>query len=151
MKTISLYRYTKSDQGTKGIAITGIEDFDYFCVLELPWRENEPNYSCIPDGEYLCEFRVSKRFSEHYHLQGVEGRTWILTHSGNLAGDISKGWLTHSKGCLLLGARFGKLNIGDDKYQDAVLNSRPTLRKLIAATNKKDFMLRIITIGDLGG
>lgn len=151
MKTISLYRYTSSNQGTKGIAITGIESFDYFCILELPWRNNEPNYSCIPDGEYLCKFRKSKRFGEHYILQDVEGRTWILTHSGNLAGDTKRGWKTHSHGCLLLGMRFGKLNIDDyGTYQDAVLNSRPTLRKLITAMNKENFVLRIVTIGNIG-
>lgn len=150
MRAVSLYRYASSNQGTKGLAITGIEGFDYFCMLELPWRNNEPNYSCIPDGEYLCNFRVSKRFGKHYILQDVNGRTWILTHSGNLAGDTLKEWLTHSHGCLLPGSRFGKLPIGNDKYQDAVLSSRPTLRKLITAMNKEDFILGIVSIGDIG-
>lgn len=151
MRAVSLYRYASSNQGTKGIAITGLEGFESFCVLELPWRDNEPNYSCIPDGEYLCKYRVSKKFGKHYHLQDVDGRSWILTHSGNLAGDTRRGWKTHSHGCLLTGSRFGKLKI--DKhgtYQDAVLSSRPTLRKLITAMNKKDFILRIVTIGNMG-
>lgn len=150
METISLYRYASSNQGTKGIAITGLEGFESFCVIELPWRNNEPNYSCIPDGEYLCNFRVSKRFGKHYILQNVNGRTWILTHSGNLAGDTKRGWKTHSHGCLLPGMRFGKLRIDDYTYQDAVLSSRPTLRKLITAMNKEDFILGIVSIGDIG-
>ena len=148
--TVSLYRYALSNQGTKGIAITGRGALDYFCVLELPWRDNEPNYSCIPDGEYLCKFRKSKKFGEHYILQDVEGRTWILTHSGNLAGDTKRGWKTHSHGCLLSGSRFGKIKLDEYKYQDAVLNSRPTLRKLITAMNRENFTLRIVTIGNIG-
>jgi len=150
MKAVSLYRYAFSNQGTKGIVITGFEDLDYFCILELPWRNNEPNYSCIPEGEYLCNFRVSKKFGKHYILQDVKGRSWILTHSGNLAGDIKRGWKTHSQGCLLPGSRFGKIKLDEYKYQNAVLNSRPTLRKLITAMNKEDFILRIVTIDNIG-
>lgn len=149
MKTITQYRYASSDQGTKSIAFTGIGGFESFCILELPWRNNKPNYSCIPDGEYLCKYRESKRFKKHYHLQDVKGRSWVLTHSGNLAGDILKRWLTHSKGCLLLGARFGVLKIDKNKYQRAVLSSRPTLRKLITAMDKEDFILKIITLGGI--
>jgi len=147
---VNLYRYASSGQGTKGIAITSIESFEFFCVLELPWRNNEPDFSCIPDGEYLCKFRKSKRFGEHYHLQNIKGRTWVLTHSGNFAGDTKRGWKTHSHGCLLPGSRFGKLKLNAYKYQDAVLSSRPTLRRLITAMAKKDFILRIVTIGDMG-
>lgn len=150
VRAVSLYRYASSNQGTKGVAITGIEDFDYFCMLELPWRNNEQNYSCILDGEYLCKFRKSKKFGEHYILQDVKGRAWILTHWGNLAGDVKRGWKTHSHGCLLPGVRFGKIKIDKHKYQDAVLNSRSTLRKLITAMNKEDFILRIVSIGDIG-
>lgn len=151
MKTVNQYRFASSNQGTKSLAVTVLEGFESFCMIELPWRNNEPNYSCIPDGEYLCKFRKSKKFREHYHLQDVKGRTWILTHSGNLAGDTKRGWKTHSHGCLLPGSRFGKIEIDKhNTYQDAVFSSRPTLRKLITAMEKKDFVLRIVTIGNMG-
>lgn len=149
MKIFSLYRYSSSNQGSKGLLITPGLDLSHFCIMELPWRDNKPNYSCIPDGEYLCKYRESKKFRQHYHLQEVEGRSWILTHTGNLAGDTKRGWKTHSHGCLLIGSRFGKLKIDEYKYQDAVLNSRPTLRKLIKALEKEDFTLRIVSIGNI--
>ena len=53
--------------------------------IELPWRDNQVNYSCIPEGEYLVEKRVSKKFGQHLILKNVPGRRLILIHPGNHA------------------------------------------------------------------
>jgi hypothetical protein len=135
MKFAYIIRQGTSDQGTRGLFIQ--EEFE--CkTLELPWRNNTTNISSIPAGVYICRFRKSARFGAHYHLQDVENRNWILTHSGNLAGDTAKGFLTHSHGCILPGARFGII-----KNQLAVLSSRPTLRKIIEHFEEENFILRI--------
>jgi len=135
MEKVSLFRYEFSDQGTKGLWMT--DDFSCRC-LELPWKDNIPNLSCIPEGVYQCKPRYSKKYRQHYHITDVKGRSWILTHSGNFAGDKEKGFKSHTAGCILLGKYFGKLN-----GQDAVLLSRATLRRFIAHMNWKPFELKI--------
>jgi len=82
--------------------------------------------------------RKSPRFGWVYWVQNVEGRSWILTHYGNLAGDISKGWKTHSEGCTIVGQYHGLLN-----GQRAVLLSRLTLNKFIEHMKREDFTLTI--------
>jgi hypothetical protein len=73
----------------------------YQCyTLELPWRDNEPELSCIPEGVYSCGLRPSAKFGNStggmaYHIQPVPGRTDILIHAGNSTRD------TH--GCILVG------------------------------------------------
>ena len=138
MKQVILLRYDSCDQGIKGYLYT--QGF-IAKILELPWRENKPNKSCIPSGDYQVTLRYSKKFRWCYHLQDVYGRTWILVHSGNLAGDTTKGYKTHSFGCLLMGKYFGTLT-----GQRAVLLSRATLRRFVAFMRGKSFMLKIIDV-----
>jgi len=140
-RIVNLFRFERSDMGTKGLWITS----NFFArTLELPWRDNQQNISCIPAGEYDCRFRISKKFGKVYHITDVEGRSWILTHSGNLAGDTNKGYKTHSYGCILMGKYFGFLN-----GQQAVLLSRPTLRRFIRRMEEQDFKLDIVDV--IGG
>lgn len=135
IKEASLYRYEGSDQGTFSLMVS----VGFRChVVELPWRENRRNISCVPVGRYLCKIRRSPRFGRVYELQDVEGRSYVLTHSGNVAGDRTKGWKTHSAGCLLLGRYRGK--IGNQK---AVMCSRPTLRKFMQTMGDDPFWLNI--------
>ena len=96
---VNIFRTKRSDHGTEGILSTG--NFTCF-TLELPWKDNRPDISCIPDGTYRVRLRTSPRHGRVYHLTGVEQRTRILMHSGNLAGDVSKGLRTHANGCILL-------------------------------------------------
>jgi hypothetical protein len=55
-----------------------------YCI-ELPWKNNERQVSCIPDGIY----KLSKEYSQHfgYHLQvlDVPGRDGIKIHPANNA------------------------------------------------------------------
>ena len=135
MINVYLYRIGTSDQGTKGIWLA--PNF-YARILELPWRDNKPNVSCIPEGSYLCKIRRSRKFGVCYHLTDVKKRTWILTHSGNLAGDLSKGFKTHTFGCLLMGKYFGTI-----ANQPAVLLSRVTLKRFLKLMNGEAFTLHV--------
>ncbi len=135
MNFVNLYRLKTSDQGTLGLWQT--EGF-HCRSIELPWRNNEQNYSCIPEGIYFCYLRRSKKFGICYHIIGIDNRTWILTHSGNLAGDRKKGYRSHSYGCILLGKYFGILG-----KQTAVLVSKTTLNKFIRFMGGKNFRLKI--------
>lgn len=138
METHKLIRPSTSDQGTKGVLI--IDDWEC-CTLELPWKYNECCLSCIPDGEYVCQFIRSSRYGKCYWVRNVKNRSEILIHYGNLAGDEEEGWKTHSAGCILVGEHFGVLG-----NQLAVLKSRKTLRRLILRTDEEDFKLIIKSV-----
>jgi len=61
-KTINIYltRLRQSDQGTEGILT--VPELGFACfTLELPWRGNRPNVSCIPPGTYPMAWRVTSR------------------------------------------------------------------------------------------
>lgn len=132
---ITLLRTRTDEQGTFGVLL--VDDVTLRTV-ELPWRENRTNVSCIPAGEYQCCVVQSPRFGRVYHVRNVPGRTHVLVHSGNLAGDTALGWRTHSHGCILPGLRSGRL--GD---QQAVLCSRAALTRFMAALGGQPFTLNI--------
>lgn len=131
----NLYRLARSDQGTQGIL-----NFHEYHVhtLELPWRDNQANISCIPRGEYECTARVSPKFGLVYWVKDVLGRNYILIHPGNWAGDVEKKYKTHTNGCILLGLDQGTL-----QGQIAVLNSRLAVTKFMREFDKQDFTLKI--------
>lgn len=119
---ITLLRLFSSDQGTEGVLM--VPDLGFAChTLELPWRGNQTNISCIPPGTYPMVWRETQRRAT-YHITGVPHRSFILIHSGNLAGDTRKGFQTHAQGCILLGRRMGWLY-----NQRAVLISRATVKQ----------------------
>lgn len=133
---VIIIRGPSTDQGTFG-TLYGPNDFT--CkVCELPDRDNKTNISRIPAGRYSVIPYNSKRFGKVYLIENVDGRTYILTHSGNLAGDVSKGFRTHSHGCILLGKYFGNLN-----GQRAVLCSRQVIRSFRNLMGNKSFSLEI--------
>lgn len=63
------------------------------CTIELPWKENIPRVSCIPEGNYRVHLRWSERFQQHLLVEDVPGRSLILIHPANDA-------LTELKGCI---------------------------------------------------
>jgi len=60
-------------------------------TIELPWRNNQPNLSCIPEGRYRLRLRYSERYKGHLQVEGVPGRSGILIHPANHAGKELKG------------------------------------------------------------
>lgn len=132
---VNLFRTKRSDHGTEGILSTG--NFTCF-TLELPWKGNRTDISCIPAGTYPARLRTSPRHGRVYHLNGIERRRHILMHSGNFAGDVAKGLKTHVSGCILLGKYRGLL-----ENQKAVLCSRPTLSSFMFFMDFEPFELTI--------
>jgi hypothetical protein len=107
MIDVLLFRASTGSQGTLGIVqVKGLALYS----LELPWRLNKANLSRIKRGAYKAMPCQSKRFGEVYRLYDVPERSDILIHAGNLAGDVSKGFLTNSSGCILLGMKTGTIN-----------------------------------------
>lgn len=137
MVNVYLKRGDSTDHGTFGIWTA--PSLNFSCLsLELPWRDNTHRISCIPIGDYVCVIRKSPKFGIVFHLTNVEGRSFILVHWGNFAGDVNKGWKTHSAGCLLLGQKRGYVG-----SQKALLNSRVTISLFMRTIGTEPFKLMI--------
>ena len=61
--------------------------------IELPWKDNHAQVSCIPEGRYELEKRWSPKFLRHLQLMDVKDRDYILIHPANDA-------LHELKGCI---------------------------------------------------
>lgn len=95
---------------------------DFVCAtVELPWRDNERNVSCIPAGEYALFKRESPRNGHVLQFCDVPGRSFIQIHKGNFTYQIA--------GCILLGDGLAFL---DDDHTLDTTNSGKTLSKLLA-------------------
>lgn len=78
--------YTAGTNGT--IYIDGVK----IChSIELPWLDNKPQRSCIPEGKYELKKRWSPKYKDHYWLQAVPGRKYILVHPANNASKELRG------------------------------------------------------------
>ena len=89
-------------------------------TLELPFNNNEPNISCIPNGTYRAFKRVSPKNGLVLELRDVPGRTFIQIHAGNYTRQI--------QGCILVGD--GIKYLDNDNVPD-ITNSKLTLNQLL--------------------
>jgi Family of unknown function (DUF5675) len=80
---------TYHPNGTNGtLTINGA----FICfTIELPWLNNSPQVSCIPEGRYKAEHRFSIKHGKHLWVKDVEGRGLILFHPANNARKELKG------------------------------------------------------------
>ena len=137
MIEVYLHRAKPDDEGTLGIF--KVPELAFLCyAIELPDRQNERNYSFVNAGRYLCKWVQSTKYGNVPLLYETEGRSGILLHSGNYAGDARKGFITHSQGCILLGEKAAVMN-----GQTAVLNSKSTILAFDRLLNKQDFYINI--------
>ncbi len=98
-------------------------------TLELPWKDNQRNISCIPAGTYEVAKRTHGRYYEAYkkrfghkfslELKNVSGRGDILIHTGNTK--------EHTRGCILVGSGLYKNHAGNHR----LYNSRWSYRELV--------------------
>ena len=138
MKQITLKRILSSDAGTLGILY--VEGVQFCRTLELPWRDNIPNISCIPTGKYTVEKgHMFKYEVDHYLISAVPERSGIFIHGGNYAGDTAKGYKTHVQGCILLGQDWDL--VGD---QFGITNSKPSVTAFEKFLNWENFQLTIL-------
>jgi hypothetical protein len=97
MINLLLIRDTFSKESTIGeLFINGERICD---TLENPWRDNQRNISCIPEGEYPVRLRLARESASrdylHLLVQDVPNRDWVLVHRGNFP--------SQTKGCVLVG------------------------------------------------
>lgn len=91
-------------------------------TLELPWKDNKTDISCIPDGSYWVDKYLSptKGRGIVFQFSNVKGRSNVQIHVGNFNRDIL--------GCVLVGQGFS--DIDRDGYLD-VYSSGRTMDKLL--------------------
>jgi hypothetical protein len=130
MKHFTLTRGFMSDFVTLGHLKADGQNHVPIHTLELPWKNNRREVSCIPTGVYRCVPHNGTLFKDVYRLEDVPNRTAILIHTGNTVLDI--------RGCILIG-----LNTGRMQDRPAVIESRDALRKFHELTDRKPFMLSV--------
>jgi hypothetical protein len=69
--------------GTNGVILRG--DSVVCRSIELSWRNNQQNTSCIPEGTYALVKRFSLKRKWHLMLRSVPNRKYILIHPANNA------------------------------------------------------------------
>lgn len=74
-------------------------------TIELDWKNNAKNISCIPKGIYSVNEHMSQKFKSTIIVNNVPNRSGILIHSGNTYLDI--------QGCIL---PVSKVEISDSVY-----------------------------------
>ena len=135
-----LTRGPSTDEGTFGVLAFGKQVVN---TVELPWRDNVRQISCIPPGTYECAIVQSPRFGRVYEVKNVPGRSHVLIHPANFAGDAELGWTTELQGCIALGERRGRIKNPSGKMQRAVLVSRPAVTKLMSWAAGAPFTLEV--------
>ena len=126
---LELVRIEYAEDGTFGIIkINGA--IHCHCV-ELPWRNNVQDISCIPEGIYYCKRMLTSRGRGTFQVMDVAGRTGVLFDIANRAAELL--------GCIGIGIRFGKVN-----NERAVISSKTAMKNFMTALKPyNSFMLKI--------
>ena len=110
---LTVERKLSSTSCTMGYLIANGQVICY--TLELPWKDNSNDVSCIPLGTYDGILRYDKTDGWRIQLENVPNRTGVQIHMGN--------YTTQIEGCILVGT--------DAKVDNCtVLNSSVAYSKL---------------------
>jgi hypothetical protein len=125
VNNITLIRDDQNEIRTLGAMFDGEERI---CeTLELPWKNNQSNISCIPERTYQCKIAYSPIHGyDVYWILNVPNRSAVEIHIGNFAKD--------TKGCILLGTT---------RAHDCILRSKIAFNKFMEKMAKNDFALTI--------
>ena len=134
---LEIKRVSTDNEGTLGVLYTN----GFACyTLELPWRDNKPFISCIPEGLYTIALDDSVIIGKKPVLRfyDVKGRWGILIHVGNYAGDVSAGNKSDVSGCIAIG--FG---YDDNIKQKMITDSREAMEELLALVKNETVAISI--------
>ena len=105
---MDIVRIETISKRTRTIGIGEYQDFQ-FCTLELPWKNNKIDHSCIYHGYHLAhKVENHRKYKKCFYLPEVEGRSGIYVHSLSLT--------KNTLGCIGIG--LGLRDIDDDNKID---------------------------------
>ena len=106
-------------------------------LLELGWRNNQRNISCVPAGKYDLRLEFSPKFNRDlWEAYGIPNRSECKFHQANFARQLN--------GCFAPGeARF---DIDRDGEKD-MINSRSALEEFMDAIGQEN-RARLVVIND---
>ncbi len=136
MLNVTINRTVCADICTQGVLhIEGYPEF-ILHTLERPWKDNDPDTSCIPEGVYTCiphgwEPDTAVHMKKVWEITNVPNRSAILIHPANLVSQL--------RGCVAAGLESGEIN-----GLPAVLNSKAAIGELQSIIGENDFILTII-------
>jgi len=137
MKHLVLIRHKdtgKETVGTLHLYDSGRE-VTSFATVELPWKQNRRNVSCIPSGVYAIIPRSTSKYGDHFILEGIRNRSGILIHKGN--------YYTQIKGCILIGSKHADIN--KDGELD-VVDSTTALKQLTRLVTERTKLIIVETL-----
>ena len=89
MRQVYLKRTKSDDYGTFGELRLDDPSSDIICVtVELTWRDNHPQTSCIPTGVYIWNAYNSPKHGDVWMAENVPGRSSIEIHAANFPSDL---------------------------------------------------------------
>jgi len=93
------------------------DDGQFICrTLELPWKDNQHDISCIPNGTYVCKrvpipshlkWMENWGYKTIWEITNVPGRVGIFIHIANKPEEI--------KGCVAVGMSISTDYVGHSK------------------------------------
>lgn len=148
MRTATLTRPSPGGNDDEGTFGNWLSDSGFKCfTIELPWRNNASDISCIPPGTYTCHWINSPKHGWCFEVMAVPGRTMCEIHSANMAGDVSKGLVSQLEGCIAPGLSISEFPAGvvpaGDVAQNGVTDSKAALNMLEEDIGTDDFELTI--------
>lgn len=137
---------TRVDDIKQTLGVFSVDNGGFTCKsLELAWKNNEAQVSCIPCGSYVCKWTKSPRMTREaghdvftYEILNVPNRGGVRIHSGNYA--FKENGKPDSLGCPLFGSDYKDLN-GDGVLD--ITNSKNTIEAFHKYMDKEDFLLTI--------
>uniref|UniRef100_UPI004048835D DUF5675 family protein n=1 Tax=Polynucleobacter sp. TaxID=2029855 RepID=UPI004048835D len=133
---LTLTRFNYAPDGTFGKL--RLPDGSSLYTVEPPWKDNEPNVSCIPDGLYDLALRKSPKvfqssggkYSHGYEILGVPGRQFCMIHPAN--------WPHELDGCIAPGLDYRIIQTKEGEFKQAVTSSRAAFVRLMNVMQKAD-------------
>lgn len=105
-KKITLHRFVHGEVTFGKLHLEWLPDHPDIYTIELPWRDNKPGVSCIPQGIYNGIPHHTTKYPNVWELLYVPNRTGILIHSGNFASNVKLQNGAHApetEGCIMVG------------------------------------------------
>lgn len=110
--SLTLNRVTFApDCPTYGVLLS--QGFPLCVTLELPWKDNAHDVSCIPPGDYRVTKFNSPSKGPVFLLHDVPNRSMVEMHVANTVNDLL--------GCIGVGRAF---------FSGGITTSKPTLQEL---------------------